>query len=86
MEMERALQYWDDLDDLLGVVGLIAESIRRLAIFTITTAIFLAAMFAGVSIALAEPPLALAIVILLLVTLLYRSVTRPMLVRTVQRA
>lgn len=75
--MERFAQYWDDLDDLLGIVGLCAERIRRLVIFLLAAASFSLAVFGGVTIAQSDPPLALAIVTVLLVFLMYRSVTAP---------
>lgn len=77
--MERFAQYWDDLDDLLGIVGLCAERIRRFVVFLLGTASFLLAFYAGMLIALQDPPLALAIVTILLVYLMYRSVTAPRL-------
>ncbi len=75
--MERLAQYWDDLDDLLGLVALCAERIRRFMLFLLCTATFFAAVYAGMMIALQDPPLALAIVTILLVFLMYRSVTSP---------
>ena len=75
--MERFLLYLDDLDDLIGMAGLVLERVRR----TLSTlASYLAVVVvtsAGVWIALLHPPLALATVILLFVTLLYRLVTSP---------
>ena len=81
MEPEKVLQYWDDLDDLIGAIGLFAENLRRLAIFTLGTMLFLFVLIGGMAAAVTKPPLALAIVIILLMTLLYRSVTQPMHVR-----
>jgi len=75
--MEKFLQYWDDLDDFFGAIGLVAEKIRRIILFSIS-AIFVGALqLAGIVLALAIPPLALAIATILFVTLLYRSVTTP---------
>jgi len=75
--MERLLQYLDDLDDFYGMVGLINERLRRFlfAVFSYSTLCVVA--IAGILLALAHPPLALATSILLFVTLLYRSVTAP---------
>jgi hypothetical protein len=75
--LERILQWLDDLDDLYGVVGLLAERVRRLAwnflkLFTL----FSVGAF-GMFAALEEPPLGLATAILLFVFLLYRSATQP---------
>ena len=73
--MERLAQYWDDLDDLLGIVGLCAERIRRFVFFLLGAASFSLAVYAGILVALLDPPLALAIVTILLIFLMYRSVT-----------
>ena len=75
--MERITQWLDDLDDLFGAVGLLAERARR---FIMTLARLLALLFVvsgGVLAALTKPPLGLAVAILLFVFLLYRSVTQP---------
>ena len=75
--MERILQWLDDLDDLFGAVGLLAERLRRLAVTLIRLIVLLGVAVCGVLAALAEPPLGLAVAILLFVYLLYRSVTEP---------
>ena len=75
--MERILQWLDDLDDLFGAVGLLAERLRRLAVTLTRLIVLLAVAVCGVLAALAEPPLGLAVAILLFVYLLYRSVTQP---------
>lgn len=75
--MEKLLQYWDDLDDLLGAIGLVAERIRRLFLFIVYATFVGVLQLAGIVIALATPPLALAIATILFVTLMYRSVTTP---------
>ena len=75
--MERILLYWDDLDDLVGMVGLFAERIRRVLLFVVAGLAFFAALAGGIVLALIEPPLAMAAVTLMLVTLMYRSVTTP---------
>jgi hypothetical protein len=79
--VERLLQYLDDLDDAYGMVGLINERLRRalFAFFSYITVGTVAA--AAIWLALAHPPIALATSILLFVTLLYRSVTSPLLGR-----
>lgn len=80
--MERLAQYWDDLDDLLGIVALCTERIRRFALFLLAAGSFFLAVYVGMMIALTDPPLALAIVTVLLVFLMYRSVTAPRAVAT----
>ena len=77
--MERLAQYWDDLDDLLGIVGLCAERIRRFVLFLLVAASFFLGLYVGMLIALQDPPLALAIVTILVFYLMYRSVTAPRL-------
>ena len=72
--MERILQYWDDLDDLVYAVLLTWESIRRLFRFTLYLAGLTAVQSVGIYFALTAPPLAIAIATLLVVTLLYRGV------------
>ena len=76
--MERLLQYLDDLEDLIYAAPLIAEQLRR----AIQRILFLLAsillQIGGVILALSHPPLALAVVTLMLVTLLYRAVIVPM--------
>ena len=75
--MERVLLWLDDLDDLFGTVGLLAERMRRvfMALARVVTLVFISTC--GVYAALTEPPLGLAVAILLFVFLLYRSVTQP---------
>lgn len=75
--MERLAQYWDDVDDLVGAIGLLAERLRRLALFALSTLIYLLLVTAGVQLALLDPPLAAAVVTILAILLLYRSVTQP---------
>jgi len=73
--LERLLQYLDDLDDLYGVFGLLAERLRGfvwLVILVIGSAMMGGA---GVLIALNKPPLGLAMAMLLFVWLMYREVT-----------
>jgi hypothetical protein len=75
--MERLLQYLDDLDDLYGMVGLVVERLRRIACGLLSFCLLLGGAAAGMWLALAHPPVALATSIVLFVTLLYRSVTGP---------
>ena len=75
--MERLLQYLDDIDDMLGIAGLIWERLRR-SLFRLSVLVAsLLLIAAGVWMARNHPPMALATCLLLLVTLLYRSVTSP---------
>ncbi len=75
--MEQFLQYLDDLDDLYGMVGLIGERMRRCIYAVLIYSLIVAGGFAGIWLALAHQPIALATSTLLFVTLLYRSVTSP---------
>ena len=75
--MERFLQFFDDLDDLCGVLGLLAEQLREFAWLAGLIVGLAVTGTAGVLIALNEPPLGLALAILLFVWLLYRAVTQP---------
>lgn len=75
--MERLLQYLDDLDDLFAAIGLLAERIRSALWLLFSAVVIFVVVAAGIVLALAEPPLALATAIMLFVTLLYRSVTVP---------
>ena len=75
--MERILQWLDDLDDLLGAVGLLAERLRHAAVTLARLLILFSVALGGVFAGLTEPPLGLAVAILLFVFLLYRSVTQP---------
>ncbi|MCK5325961.1 MAG: hypothetical protein KAJ57_08130 [Woeseiaceae bacterium] len=79
--MERLLQYLDDLDDLFGAIGLLAERLRSLASLAGTISLLLVVETVGILLALSEPPLGLAIVTLLFTALMYRVVTQPGLAR-----
>ena len=76
--MERVLQYWDDLDDIVGAICLKAAQIRSLVLFALYTALIGVLFLGGILVALTKPPLALAIATILLVTLLYRTATNPL--------
>lgn len=76
-DMECLLQYLDDLDDLYGAFGLIWEKMRRSLLKLISVTMVLAVAAGAIALALAHPPIALATSTMLLVTLLYRSVTSP---------
>ena len=75
--MECLLQYMDDIDDLVGTLGLVYERIRRLLLAFCALAGSLVLTGSAVWLAHAHRPLALAICLLLAVTLLYRAVTAP---------
>jgi hypothetical protein len=77
--MERIAQLLDDLDDLICAIGLVRENIRRFILGLFATVATIAIQVGGIFLALAHPPLALALVILLFVTLLYHAVTNPRL-------
>jgi len=75
--MERILLYWDNLDDVVGAFALMAERIRKLLLFAACTTCVGVLQIGGILLALSEPPLALAVATILLVTLLYRETTNP---------
>lgn len=71
------MQWLDELDDLVAAIGLIRERIRGFLLGASLLLTALLAPAAGVYLALAHPPLALATAMMLFVTLLYRAVTAP---------
>lgn len=71
------MQWLDDLDDLYGVIGLLSERLRRSIAKLMRLIALLSVTGCGVLAALTEPPLGLAVAILLFVFLLYRSATQP---------
>lgn len=73
--MEIFLQYLDDLDDLFGILGLVAERLRRVMLRVASFSLIIAGAIGGTGLAVLHPPIALATSILLFVTLLYRRVT-----------
>ena len=77
MQLERFAQYWDDMDDWYWVLALKLQKTRRVfrALAKATAAV--ATVLAGVMLAMIEPPAALALAVLMFVTLLYRAVTGP---------
>ena len=77
ISLERILQWLDDLDDLYGAARLLTERTRRFAWNFARMLVLLIAGAGGVIAALKEPPLGLAVAILLFVFLLYRVVTQP---------
>jgi len=77
--VERLAQVLDDLDDLISMIGLVSERIRKCCFTVIATCMTIALQVGGILLALAHPPLALATALLLFVTLLYHTVTSPRL-------
>ena len=77
--MERLAQLLADLDDLISMIGLVSERIRKFMLTVVVTFTTVALQVAGVLLALAHPPIALATAILLFVSLLYHKVTSPRL-------
>ncbi len=73
--MERMLQYLDDIDDLLGAVGLVYERLRSLFLKLVSLLASLSMIALSVVLALESPTLALAIGLLLSLVLLYRIVS-----------
>ena len=73
--MERLIQLLDDLDDLIAAIGLQRERVRSPLSALVFACVALCIQIGGVLLALRHPPLALAIAILMFVTLLYRAVT-----------
>lgn len=75
--MERIVQYLDELEDLVCAVLTMKERIRRALqiLFVVVTSLLLQAL--GILLALSQPPLALAAVSLLIVGMMYKSVTSP---------
>ena len=77
--VERIAQLLDDLDDLVSMFGLVAERIRRFLVTFVAAFTGTSIIAGGIVLALLHPPLALAVALLLFVSLLYRVVTAPRL-------
>lgn len=75
--MERLIQYLDELEDLIYAAPLIAEQLRRAVQRILFLLVSIGLQAGGVTLALYQPPLALAVVTLLLVGLLLRAVVVP---------
>ena len=73
--MERLIQWLDDLDDLVYMVGLVGERFRRGLRSLLMTGFLLTIQIGGVLLALWHPPLAMATAMLLFVSLFYHLVT-----------
>jgi hypothetical protein len=77
--MERIVQLLDDLDDLFSTIGLISERIRKFTLGLLATCMTVALQVGGILLALAHPPMAMAMALILFVSLLYHFVTSPRL-------
>ncbi len=75
--MEMLIQYLDDLDDIFGMIGLVAERLRSIFLALVFYFSLTVVAALGIWLALVNPLLALATSIILFVTLLYRAVTAP---------
>ena len=73
--MEFLVQTLDDIEDLVYAAALKAHRIRQAIEILLFVAISLVVQFTCVQLALKAPPLALAVVALLMVGTLYRAVT-----------
>ncbi len=72
--MERFIQYLDDLEDLFFAFALNWERICRACRFSFFISVSLIFQFLAIGLALSEPPLAVALLALLLVGLLHKVV------------
>lgn len=73
--MERMLQYLDDIDDLVGAVGLAYERLRSLFLKLVSLLASLSIVALSVVLALESPALALVVCLLLSLMLLYRTMS-----------
>ena len=73
--MEKILQYWDDLDDLFGIIGLVGERLRSIFLVSAFIVASCVVQACGVWLALRHPPLASACAIILFVSLIYHMAT-----------
>lgn len=75
--MERLVQLLDDLDDLVYMTRMACERFRKVLLLALVGPLAIALPIAGITLALAHPPLALAVAMLLFVSLFYHIVTSP---------
>lgn len=74
--MERLIQYLDDIEDLFYALAQLMERARNtLQTMLLVVSSILFQVF-GILLALSRPPMALAVVTLVMVTMLYRAVVR----------
>lgn len=76
--MERMIQYLDNLEDLIYAAPLVAEQLRGAIQRILLLLGSIGLQIGGVMLALAHPPLAVAVVMLLWVGLLFRAVVKPL--------
>lgn len=74
--MEILAQYLDDFEDLFYAIALLTEKIRNIVRFFLFMVTSLTLQSLGIFVALASPPIAVAVASLLLVGMLYRGVVR----------
>lgn len=72
--MERLLQHFDDLDDLVYTVALLAERARTMVIMAAFICLMAFVQSLGIYAAIANPPITVATGSLLVVGLMYRGV------------
>ena len=75
--MEWAVQFFDDIDDLISTIGLVLERLRKAVRFSLLVIVSAALPAGGIALALLHPPIALGTALLLFVSLLYHVVTSP---------
>ena len=75
--MEWLVQFFDDVDDLVAMLGLVAERLRKAIRFVLLLIASVALPAGGIALALLHPPTALGTALILFVSLLYHMVTSP---------
>ena len=75
--MERVVQFFDDIDDLISMLGLVVERLRKALRYMLLAMVSVALPAGGVALALLHPPVALGTALLLFVSLFYHVVTSP---------
>jgi prolipoprotein diacylglyceryltransferase len=73
--VERLLQYLDDIDDLVGALRLFYEPVRRLTLKLLALAAGVLTLCAGFLLTLSYPLVALGLGLLLLIALVFRTLT-----------
>ena len=76
LQMEILAQYLDDFEDLFYAIALLTEKIRNIVRFFLFMVTSLTLQSLGIFVALASPPIAVAVASLLLVGMLYQGVVR----------
>jgi uncharacterized membrane protein len=75
--MEWVVQFFDDIDDLVSMLGLVVERLRKAFRFMLLAIASVALPAGGIALALLHPPIALGTAFLMLVSLFYHVVTSP---------